>query len=137
MDFLIDAISNFFIQHPFAQVIGGYVGKLVGILLVLLLVTACLYLALSKKHVYQFPKGSVGGLCWKAGWLLDIVAVVDLSYRMYTGTKHISVAELIFDCIPTLLMLFAMLYSVKHDQAFHLEQRQNRAARLKAKQERT
>ena len=137
MDFFIDTISKFFIEHPLALVVGGYLLRVVGVLSVLVMVTACLYLALSEKHVYQFPKGSVGGLCWKVEWLLDIVAVVDISYRMCTGTKYMTLMELIFDPSPTLLMLFAMLYSVKHDKAFHLERRQAREAHIKLKKDST
>lgn len=114
MDNLINGISNFFIQHPSAQVIASDVGKLLGCLLVLLMIACCIFLAFGKQKSFYYQTGSIAEICWKAGWLLQIIALADLSYNRFSGRKHISGLEFAFDCIPTVLLLFAQIYGMEY-----------------------
>ncbi len=57
-----------------------------------------------------------------------MIAVADLSYRMFSGIKHIPVPELVFDGTPTALLLFAQIYGSKYHKNVQ-------AARCEAKQE--
>lgn len=117
MNTLINSIANFFISHPLAQVIAGYSGQIVGCFFTLFLIAGCLFLTFGKQKSFCYHAGSFVGRCWKAGWLLMIIAVVDLSRHMFSGMRNFSTAELIFDCIPIAILLFAQIYGSKHHRS--------------------
>ncbi len=123
MDALIDGLSNFFIQHPFAQASAGYLGKALGGLFVLLLCAGCWFLAFGRQRSFYYRIGSLVEKCWKAGWLLQMAVIANLSYRELTGSKNISVTELICDALPTALLLFAQLYGSKYHKTIRAERR--------------
>jgi len=124
MDSLINGIANFFIQHPFAQVIAGYLGKLLGWLFAILLIASCIFLAFGQQRSFYYQKGSLAGICWKVGWLLQIISVTDLSCRLFfLGTKHMYVPELVIYAAPILILLFAQIYGMKYHKTMVVAKR--------------
>jgi len=114
MSILIDSLADFFTRHPTAQVVAAYVVKALGGLFALVLISGCLFLAFGSQKAFFYRKGSLVDKCWKAGWLLQIVGVAGLSYQFFLGSKNFSLFEVILNCIPLMLLLFAQMYGSKY-----------------------
>lgn len=117
MDTFISSLANFFIRHPTTQMIVGYICLTFGCLFTFLLVAVCLHMAFGKQKSFYYQQGSLVDRCWKAGWLLSTLAIIDLGYRELSRNHHISMTELVFDCVPLMILLFAQIYGSEYRKA--------------------
>lgn len=99
-----------------------YLLILAGSLLAVVLSAGSLFLAFGNQRVFYYHQGSLVGNCWKAGWVLQLAAIADLGVRTLRG-QEVPTMELLLNCIPTLLLMFAQILGNKYHKTVSAKRR--------------
>lgn len=114
---LVDWLSNTYIGHPLVQAIVSDAGKAFWLCLFLVMVGACLFLGFFAKSCrYTFPPHSLSERCWKATWLLQIVALLILACNFYENKHDMPTEEIIFVVSPYVLMIISFVLAGRYYQ---------------------
>jgi len=114
---LVDWLSNAYIEHPLVQAVLFYIGKIFQVGFLLFMIWVCLFLGfLGKSRQYTFRRHSLSEKCWKATWLLQIMALLVLAHRLHEDKNDMPMGEIVLVSSPYVLMIASFILAGRYYQ---------------------